>query len=299
MSIHECRSGSRAWERTRVRVPVDAPALRAHLHAPSQEAAEVLLGGQVEDGQAAGLGDAAGARRVDDDAEAADLGREGCRRAQDVGERRSGRRRRRTRGWCRGPAAGLAPATRPGRGRRSRRGTRRRARGGRPIRWRRGSRRRRRRRTRRARLARRSRPPPPSPSRSPPGRPTAERGRRRRSWRGCGGCRGTGARAGRLAGGGHHLGRRAPVDVAQVVAGDVLAQRVEGQVALADRVGRDALEVAQQARRRATPSAPGADAPAPRGRASTPRRARRGRSGRPAGSWRGPPGSRRGARCGS
>ena len=34
--------------------------------------------------------------------------------------------------------------------------------------------------------------------------------------------------------------------VAQVVAGDVLAQRVEGQVALGERVGRDALEVAQQ-----------------------------------------------------
>ena len=52
---------------------------------------------------------------------------------------------------------------------------------------------------------------------------------------------------GGLAAGGHHLRRRAPVDVAQVVAGDVLAQGVEGQVALADGVGGDALEVAQQA----------------------------------------------------
>ena len=36
------------------------------------------------------------------------------------------------------------------------------------------------------------------------------------------------------------------MDVPQVVAGDVLAQRVEGQVALGDCVGRDALEVAEQ-----------------------------------------------------
>ena len=52
---------------------------------------------------------------------------------------------------------------------------------------------------------------------------------------------------GRLAGGGHHLRRRAPVDVAQVVTGDVLAEGVEGQVALADRVGGDSLEVSQEA----------------------------------------------------
>ena len=42
------------------------------------------------------------------------------------------------------------------------------------------------------------------------------------------------------------LGRRAPVHVAQVVAGDVLAQRVEGQVALGHGVGGHALEVAEQ-----------------------------------------------------
>ena len=50
-----------------------------------------------------------------------------------------------------------------------------------------------------------------------------------------------------VVGDGHRLGRRPPVDVPQVVAGDVLAQGVEGQVALGDRVGRDALEVAEQA----------------------------------------------------
>ena len=55
----------------------------------------------------------------------------------------------------------------------------------------------------------------------------AERRRRRAArWRGCGGSRGTAARAGCPA-----LRRRAPVDVPQVVAGDVLAQRVEGEVA--------------------------------------------------------------------
>ena len=51
-----------------------------------------------------------------------------------------------------------------------------------------------------------------------------------------------------VVGDGHRLGRRPPVHVPQVVTGHVLAQRVEGQVALGHRVGRDALEVAQQAR---------------------------------------------------
>ena len=49
-----------------------------------------------------------------------------------------------------------------------------------------------------------------------------------------------------LAGRGHRLRGGAPVHVAQVVAGGVLAQGVEGEVALRHGIGRDALEVAQQ-----------------------------------------------------
>ena len=69
---------------------------------------------------------------------------------------------------------------------------------------------------------------------------------------------------GGLAARGHHLRRRPPVDVAQVVTGDVLPQGVEGQVALADRRRSRRPRGRAAVRRRATRAAAGADAPAPR-----------------------------------
>ena len=298
MSIHDVPVRQQAWAGPgcgcRCR-----PAC-AHRHAPAQQAAEVLLAARWSTGRPP----VSVTRLVP-------VGSTTMREAADLGRERRGRRRMSLKvvsaaadqeqqaGVGRHPSLACAAGLDEAAVARSRRGTRRRAPGGRrsPVG---GVRRRRRRtpRTRRARRARRSTRPPTSPTRSPrvgPGRGRSSTTivawlrRVSRYWR-----------TSRLDSplGGHHLGRGAPVDVAQVVAGDVLAQRVEGEVALADRRRSRRPRGRAAGRRRASPAAPSAGAPAPRARASTPRRARRCRPGRRDGSSPARPGSRRGARCG-
>ncbi len=219
-----------------------------HRRLQQQQAAEVLAGGEVQDGKTPGLGDPAGALGVEHDREASHLGREGRRAAQQVGEggvlathqeeqAAVGRDHR-------GPTAGRHDAGVPEVGTAD--GIERQVavgpgRGGRPA----------------------DEGHVELVEHGPDG---DGRGHRHRVLEDLvtapggalvvddeGGVAAAGVEVlpdqqGGLPRRGHHLGRGAPVDVAQVVTGDVFTQGVEGEVALRDRVGRDTLEVAEQTR---------------------------------------------------
>ena len=268
--------------------------------APPQHGGEVAELGQPQHRQAAGLGDAQVTGGVDDDRVAAYLRREGRGRAQVVLERGPGAADQEQQGGV-GRHPGGLPAARATRPRSP------------------GS----------ARQTASSAREPVSPeaawspqtnetskssstartamdaatdiarSRTRPRPPQPRAGRRPRSWRGCAGCRGTGGPGAGSRRRGHALAEERQWTWRQVVAGDVLAQRVERQVALAVIASVDhALEVAQQAARRASRAAPSAAAPGPRSPASTPRRGRTPPAGHRAGSSPARPRSRRGGGCG-
>ena len=247
MSTHEWRSGSSACGRTRVRVPCRVDGPESHRTLQRRRPPRSSLAARCRTGRPpvsvtrlVPSGSTTMPKRRTSGGKAAE-------RAEQVGERRLAAADEEREAACREPACWPAARTRRGRGRRSRRGRRRRARGGRRS---------------------------PDEAWVPHTKDTSNSSSTARTAIDAA----TAIAASKSSGSahessrssttivawlrrvsrywrtsrddsprrGHHLRRRAPVDVAQVVTGDVLPQGVEGQVALADRVGRDPFEVAQQ-----------------------------------------------------